>query len=1637
MSELISPVAKSILTSYRDSPFALQGDYKTYESRAGLTIAEIIDEVTEEWQKPYLRVILNDETLLADDYALTIPGEGDILNILVVPQGGDSGGIFKMVALIAITIVASYFLGPAGAGLTGPWLAGATAAVTLVSSLALNALFPPPSPSMASGSSGVATDPVYGFSTIQNASNPYGVIPRVYGRRMLMPQHAINPYVVSSGSDQYLYQIFTAGYGPLSIEQIMIGDTPIGNYKDVEYYIHESFSAGDELKICKNDIWQDPYSIALLHNVEHIVQTTNDAQSATIDIQFPEGLFSYNTSNGNTVFETKQVSVQIREAGTSTFHALSEFSPTLIGPSATIGTTVTSDGWNAAGSSYLTTPNYVVVDTLPDSSVKPVGSYITVATTIMPGWDGHTFHVRITTSYQDYQNNHWTTGSSDTVSVTGNNTKPFFLSINVIFPTTGKYDIRIVRIGADDSASNNHTKSFLSSVKSIKNIAPIAPDKPIAIIEMKIKATDQLSGSVQNLSCIVTSKLPVWNGSSWSVQATRNPAWAYLDVLRGSAINIPVPDYRINLSSFLTWANWCDESVASFAFTPLTTPDTSTTSGYVTSLYYTYLHREPDSGGLAYWVNAIDSTASTRSEVATAFVNSAEGQDDQRAKCDLEITSLTTVWDTLKLIAGTGYATPSTAGGKYSIAIDKVQASPVQLFTPRNIQAFSGLLAYHIQPHALRMQYTPTDSTTATEVVVFDDGYSANGVGGTTVATIYETMPLVGITRYSQAYVMGRRSIAQGRLRIETFTIKVDAENLLANRGDFVRLAHDVPKLGSGCGRVTKIVGNVITLDEDITNPGGSLIARVRLQDNTQVDLPISSVLGNTLTVSSASGVNIGDVVAYGVSEQITIDCLVKSIRPDVDFTAQIELVPYAPGIYTAETDSIPAYDPYGGTWSGGTNGGGNNSGNTTTPGIVTSLLGSYILTYNNGSPYVSVTLSWTKPSVGGTALSYKVYYLDYNPVVAGTTTTEYVTNLYLKLLERSPDSMGLAYWVGLIDAGTETRSSVYSAIQNSDEAILLAKANGSWRLLGSTVGLTYLAFDNYKFVDSSGNPIDLNGKALNFAVSAVGSDGSSYPPESASHVTVTTSTSAPSAITALTSNPGVLSCGLNWTYSNDGFDSSWVEIWGSKVNNRSTATLVAKVPSPTATYTHVGLLPNETWYYWVKAADGNGNFSAWFPESDSAGVSCTPTPANQYVDISGFTAFNQNAGGAFTPPNATLEAIALNITDIVYSWQVTGGTPTTASTQSIVVTPDSNATSIGVVLTVTGSNLSDPITKSISMPVVFNGVAGQAGSNGMMSVFPTIYQWTSSSTAPTRPTTTSAYTWSSGAFTPPTGWYSVSPSNTTTGNYLWSITYPLSAVATATTGTLNWTNTSNPIRCIAYNGTNGSTGATGSGGAATFVVTRYANDSSAPTNAEVSSAIGRYPVSGDICTVSYNNYNNAVVYRFTTSWALFNTYITGSLIVQNSITAATACIANAAINTLQVAGNAITAASVFNGSGDTSCSPSSWTTVLSGTITTSGTQPILVMFSGFIGGGYSSSLLNSNSANVNGVINIGSYSHIVIPSFTSLGSILTCASSAVLFTGIPAGTYTVSLALTCNADTGVHGIFTRNPKLIVLETKR
>jgi len=150
----------------------------------------------------------------------------------------------------------------------------------------------------------------------------------------------------------------------------------------------------------------------------------------------------------------------------------------------------------------------------------------------------------------------------------------------------------------------------------------------------------------------------------------------------------------------------------------------------------------------------------------------------------------------------------------------------------------------------------------------------------------------------------------------------------------------------------------------------------------------------------------------------------------------------------------------------------------------------------------------------------------------------------------------------------------------------------------------------------------------------------------------------------------------------------------------------------------------------------------------------------------------------------------------------------------------------------------------------------------------PSIFRWTTSSTPPARPSTTSTYTWATGAYTAPAGWSTTQPVDTTAGSYLWAITIPLVVLSTTVTSTLDWTNASYAIYVAGSNGANGSAGATGANGLAAITAYRVQSQSSAapatPSNTTGPTAPAGWSLTpasvtvGDVLWYSFGQYNSS-----------------------------------------------------------------------------------------------------------------------------------------------------------------------------------
>lgn len=157
-------------------------------------------------------------------------------------------------------------------------------------------------------------------------------------------------------------------------------------------------------------------------------------------------------------------------------------------------------------------------------------------------------------------------------------------------------------------------------------------------------------------------------------------------------------------------------------------------------------------------------------------------------------------------------------------------------------------------------------------------------------------------------------------------------------------------------------------------------------------------------------------------------------------------------------------------------------------------------------------------------------------------------------------------------------------------------------------------------------------------------------------------------------------------------------------------------------------------------------------------------------------------------------------------------------------------------------------------------------GNSGKQYALPTIYQWTSSSTPPARPTTTSTYTWATATFAAPSGWSTGIPAAPGAGYYLWSIVIPLIESINVTTSVLDWTNTSYPITAIGITGTSGATGPR--------TTTGYVYYQLASTTAPSAPTLSGFNfVTGQFSTISANwstNFNAPSATDTTKFWAVY-----------------------------------------------------------------------------------------------------------------------------------------------------------------------
>ena len=183
--------------------------------------------------------LLNGRPVLRAEWGRKVR-HGDVVAFVLLPQGGGGSNPLRFVLQLAMIYVAVTYgadVGEIGGYLTGNAAASVGAAVIMTAgNVLLNALIPLPR----LGGNFQASEtpsPTYSLTASGNQARIEQPIPVIYGRHLVYPDFAAQPYIEYGGNEQYLYQLHVIGQGYHDIEAIRIEDTPIASFEEIEYQV--------------------------------------------------------------------------------------------------------------------------------------------------------------------------------------------------------------------------------------------------------------------------------------------------------------------------------------------------------------------------------------------------------------------------------------------------------------------------------------------------------------------------------------------------------------------------------------------------------------------------------------------------------------------------------------------------------------------------------------------------------------------------------------------------------------------------------------------------------------------------------------------------------------------------------------------------------------------------------------------------------------------------------------------------------------------------------------------------------------------------------------------------------------------------------------------------------------------------------------------------------------------------------------------------------------------------------------------------------------------------------------------------------------------------------------------------------
>lgn len=764
-----------------------------------------------------------------------------------------------------------------------------------------------------------------------NAANPLGKPALILGKHLVTPNYAAKPYtelgtVFAPGDNLYLNMLFCVGYGPLRLTDMKIGDRLLagnasasttvpydgsisidGYYADVDLEVAQpvSLSGADVAlpALYPKVVQEEQLGYALADFIDIRPTFTLTAANVTVEVNASAKTFTFTLTEGNLFDRGMAIGNLVKFEGFANSGNNNAFEITNVAASV-----LTCANATGLVNETLSVKAYTIPANIAELAKNTTKARVLVVFSqglIKYDEDAvaAVHNVKIVPYYREKGTVTWTEFATNWNAATTatkweiegkfDRTVRFYAEHDGL-DASKTYEVRVARLTPLSDPGTGAYKTFyetssLMCVQSFTDQDVVSKDarKYLTLVAMRLKASGQLNGTVDKFNLIAESMTPIAPYNTASLSTSRNPADHYKWLLKGPYNPRPVTDdTKIDYTGIAAMAarNWT---------------------------------------------------------------------------CDLVMSEAQTMRDACNRVLSTARASVSLRDGLYSLVEDVANTVVTQVVTPRNSWDFSGVKVFDETTHGVKVTFiNAATGYTPDERVVLDDAYLYDfqggaveslqntwgnthlvgdavcddtdtpipGAGTYSKATVFEKVNGDGLTDPDSAWKLGRYLLATKRLRPESFSVSMDAEQLVATRGDRVQVTHDAPMWGALWGRIKSLTLDMaldvvgIVLDDYMPAEAGKTYAvRIRTtQDypnNTLIRTTTIAAAGSyntlvfTAAIAAANAPEVGDLVQFGELNLESVACIVTGVEMNDDLSARLSLVEYNDGVYTADSGTIPAFD--------------------------------------------------------------------------------------------------------------------------------------------------------------------------------------------------------------------------------------------------------------------------------------------------------------------------------------------------------------------------------------------------------------------------------------------------------------------------------------------------------------------------------------------------------------------------------------------------------------------------------------------------------------------------------------------------------------------------------------------------------